>query len=191
MRSFNALGILLPKIILLFLTIVGCNDFKDEPKKSTDPIIKTDPVIPTTPVIKKLSEAKFLLNETQLPHEYEIQISWDKDIKNLLIRDHDKILIQGVAQSPFTYLIKDNTEYKIEAFTMDDNSVKSIGKFEGISPKDVSLGGFSLTQNKEIKANRIFIDNKEIFLNGLELSLVANEVVALDSKITSYLAGPI
>ncbi len=191
MRSFNAKCILLPKIILLTLTIAGCNDFKDEPKKSIDEISKTDRVNPTTPVIKKLSEAKFLLTETPLPHEYQIEISWNENIKNLLIRDGDKIMNQGERKSPFIIFLKDNSEYKIEVFSMDENPIKSIGKFDGISPKDVSLGGFSLTQNKEIKANRIFIDNKEIFLNGFTLNLEANEVVAADSKMTSYLAGPI
>lgn len=196
MRSQSAKGILLPKgnqiglkvlAASIFLSqLTGCGDFKKE-------TVTTNTVPVEVPVIKEQTygDAKFNLIASEIPHQYQMVVTWPSDIKSVVIEDDGKKVFTTVSGNQHILSLKDNTRFNLRVFTNDGEKPVLIGEFQGATPSDYTFSGnVELKEDTTIEAHRVFFINKaKIQTNGKALVVSADQIVSDDAEVFSFNQG--
>lgn len=196
MRSFNAKGFLLPKsnkvglrilaTSLFAASLVACGDFKKEKEMITN-------FVPQEKTVKEHSvgDAKFVLQETEIPHQYQLAISWPEEIKKVVIENDGKRIFDTDSTRQYLLSLKDNTRFNIRAFSYDGEKPVLIGEMQGATPKDYSISGnVELKEDTDIEAYRVFLVNEpKIQTNGKILRVKATKIYSDNAQITSFPQG--
>ena len=95
MHSFKAKEFLLPKYKKVGLRILAagifaaslaaCGEFKREKETITN-LVPQEKTVDANSV----GDAKFILQETEIPHQYQLAISWPEEIKKVVIENYGK-----------------------------------------------------------------------------------------------------
>lgn len=196
MRSFNVKGFLLPKTnkaglkilaMNLFATsMVACGEFHKEKETITNNVPQE-----TSVREQAIGDAKFALQETEIPHQYQLVISWPEDIKKVVIENDGKKIFDTDSTKQYLLALKDNTRFNIRAFSYDSEKPILLGEMQGATPKDYTFSGnIELKENTEVEAYRVFFVNQpRILTNGKTLSIKATKIFADDVEITSFQQG--
>lgn len=189
MSSTNNTGISLPhstKSVLtsytalaFMLLAVGCGEFKKEK-------IVTQEVKART---LTSGDASVAMTETDVPHQYQLTISWPSDIKKVFIENDGRRILETDSIRQHFLLLKDNTKYNIKVFSADGDRPVLVGEAQGQTPKDYSFSGVvELKEDLEIEANRVYFSNQtKVQTNGFQLKVQAQKIVSDNAEIFSFL----
>ena len=189
MSSINVKGFSKPKktksilascsVLAFMLLVVGCGEFKKEK-------IVTQEVKART---LTSGDAAFSMTETDVPHQYQLAISWPSDIKKVFIENDGRRILETDSIRQHFLILKDNTKYNIKVFSADGDRPVLIGESQGLTPKDYSFNGIvELKNDLEIMANRVYFSNQtKVQTNGFQLKVQAQKVVSDDAEIFSFL----
>lgn len=162
----------------------ACGEFKKSPGADPAPVKQ---VLETNTV----GDAKFFLNEIDIPHQYQLIISWPEDTKKIVIENDGKKIFEGDSERKYILNLKDNTRFNVRAFSYDGSKPLLIGEMQGLTPKDFSLSGaIDLREDMVIEAYRIFLVNDpKIQTNGRAMNLKATKFFSDNAVITSFPSG--
>ena len=198
MRSFNSKGTFLSQSkrtwfragisSLVTIALFSCSEFKKEKEKET-----ITNLVPQEQTVKQQSvgEAKFVLQETEIPHAYQLAISWPEQIKKVVIENDGDRIFDSESTHQYFLSLKDNTKYNIRVFSYDSEKPILIGETEGATPKDFSMSGnIELKEDTEIEAYRVFLVNEpKIQTNGKKFRIRATKIFADNTEINSFPEG--
>ncbi|GEM_PF-2359897 len=167
-------------------SLVACGDFKNE-KEAITTLIPQEKSIRSQTV----GDAKFILQETEIPHQYQLAISWPEEIKKVVIENNGKKIFDTDSTRQYLLSLKDNTQFMIRAFSYDGMQPVLIGETEGSTPKDYSISGnFEIKEDTEIQAYRVFLVNEpNIQTNGKLFKIKATKIFSDNAKIISFPQG--
>lgn len=197
MRSFNVKGILLPKgnrigpkLIsagVIISQLLACGEFKKETITNNIPA----PAKETDVKENALIDAKFLLQATDIPHQYQMVITWPEEIKKVFIEESGKRVFSTESGNQHILTLKDNTRYNLRVFSNDESKPTLIGESIGETPIDFTFSGLvEIKEDTEINSHRVFFVNKpKILTNGKNLIIKTDSLLSDEAEITSFPQG--
>lgn len=165
---------------------VGCGDIQKEAAKNEIP-----PITETVNKVQTSGDAKFSLQELDIPHQYQILVSWPAEVTNVVIEDSGKRIFESDSVRQYTHPIKDNSKFNFRVFAYDSDKPVLIGEFSGLTPRDYSIeASTELKQDLNIEAARVFLANQaKIQTNGFKLAIKADKIYSDNVEIYSFLPG--
>lgn len=164
---------------------VGCGDIQKEAAN------KSSPVVEKSARIQGDGDAKFSLQELDIPHQYQIMVSWPAEVTKVVIEDSGKRIFETDSVRQYTHPIKDNTKFNFRVFSYDGEKPVLIGEYVGLTPRDYSIeASTELKQDLNIEASRVFLTNEsKIQTNGFKFTVKADKFYSDNAEIYSFLPG--
>jgi len=199
MRLTNAQGMGLPKtanslfiVGIICLNLIGCGEIKKESPQERS----SEPVVPVVSAPKKeegikSEQVKFLLQETNIPHQYQLAISWPEDNQKIVIEESGSKVFETASVHEYLYPIKDGTKYSVRVFSYDKENPILLGEMKGAAPKDYSMDApMELKQDLVVEAHRVFLNNKvSLQTNGFIVKFKADKFISDEAEIFSFPSG--
>lgn len=164
---------------------VGCGDIQKEAANQNTPVVEK------SARIQGDGDAKFSLQELDIPHQYQIMVSWPAEVTKVVIEDSGKRIFETDSVRQYTHPIKGNTKFNFRVFSYDGEKPVLIGEYVGLTPRDYSVeASTELKQDLNIEAARVFLANQaKIQTNGFKLAIKADKIYSDNVEIYSFLTG--
>lgn len=164
---------------------VGCGDIQKEAANQNTPVVEK------SARIQGDGDAKFSLQELDIPHQYQIMVSWPAEVTKVVIEDSGKRIFETDSVRQYTHPIKDNTKFNFRVFSYDGEKPVLIGEYVGLTPRDYSVeASTELKQDLNIEASRVFLINEaKIQTNGFKFTVKADKFYSDNAEIYSFLPG--
>ncbi len=184
------LFVILKLVVISFFTLAGfiaCNELSresDTPNVPASSFASNKQTIST----KIYGDATFELKETNYPHQYQIFISWPKNISKIFIEDFGTKVFETNSHQQYIYTIRDNIKYNLRLFSTDEGKPVLLGGFAGQTPKDYSIDSETiLKENLTINADRVFLTKRaKVQINGFEFTVATSKFFSDEAKIYSF-----
>lgn len=166
---------------LILMGLSACGEFEKEKIVTVEPKARNF----------ALGDAQFNLSETDIPHQYQMAVSWPNDIKKVYVEKEGKKVYETDSGQPVTLQLKDNTKYNIRVFSTEAEKPVLLGEAQGSTPVDYTFNGVTdLKEDLTVEANRVFFLSKsKIQTNGHILNVKAQTVVSDEAEIFSFPEG--
>lgn len=178
-------------VAALALLTVGCNNKKEYVTVPQSGATQSSPASTPTPKITELGVA-FQVVEPNVPNQYQIYISWPKELKSIFIEDFGKnVFISNKVQRDFLYTLRDNTSYNLRVFQTTDAGARLVGEYKGRMPNDfVFTGPVNLERDLNVDVHRVFFTNEtRVQTNGFKLTIKADKIFSENAEIFSFVRG--
>lgn len=164
---------------------VGCGDIQQETNTQNTPVVEKSTHSQAD------GNAKFSLQELDIPHQYQILVSWPAEVTKVVIEDSGKRIFDSDSVRQYTHPIKDNTKFNFRVFSYDGDKPVLIGEYVGLTPRDYSIeASTDLKQDLVIEASRVFFTNEsKIQTNGYNLTVKADKFYSDNAEIYSFMIG--
>lgn len=164
----------------LSLSLPSCGEFQKE-KVVTDTKIRSF----------TMGDAQFDLSESEIPHQYQMLVTWPNDIQKVYVEKDGKRVFETDTERKFTLPLKDNSKYVVRVFSADNDKPVLIGETQGQTPLDYTFSNpTELKENVSINANRVFLNHQtKIQTNGFNLTIQANKIYSDETEIISFPEG--
>lgn len=185
LSKVNKVGLKILASGILAASMVACGELKDNQTKEAPPV--------TEKSNRNQSDgnAKFNLQELDIPHQYQIVVSWPAEVTKVVIEDSGKKIFESDSVRQYTHPIKDNTKFNFRVFSYDGDKPVLIGEYVGLTPRDYSIeASTDLKQDLVIEASRVFFTNEsKIQTNGYKLTVKADKFYSDNAEIYSFMTG--
>ena len=104
---------------------VGCGDIQKETNTQSTPVVEKSTRSQAD------GNAKFSLQELDIPHQYQILVSWPVEVTKVVIEDSGKRIFESDSVRQYTHPIKDNTKFNFRVFSYDGDKPVLIGEYVG------------------------------------------------------------
>ncbi len=185
-RKPNWTGLRVLAISVVLGSLIACGELPE--KQTTNNYVQAEQ---KTVRPKTSGDAKFSLQELDIPHQYQILMSWPSDVTKVVIEDAGKRIFETDSVRQYTHPIKDNTKFNFRVFSYDGEKPVLIGEYSGLTPRDYSIeASTELKQDLFIEASRVFLINEsKIQTNGFKFVVKADKFYSDNAEIYSFLAG--
>jgi hypothetical protein len=173
---------------------LGCDTRKEYvsvPQAVNAPASPKAPSLPTPPKVTDLGVA-FQVVEPNVPNQYQIYISWPKELKSVFIEDFGRnVFVANQVQRDFLYTLRDNTSYSLRVFQNTDTGARLVGEYKGRMPNDyVFSTNVNLERDLTVDVHRVFFTNEaKVQTNGFKLNIKADKVYSENAEIFSFPRG--
>lgn len=176
-------------LMALTVSVMACSEIKNKDPETQ--AIAQDPVENKSLTQKSLDPVVIEMKESDVPHQYQIAISWPDKYKKVLIENEGEKLIETNSTNQFLLDIKDNTKFDIRLYSLDSENPILIGSKKDQTPKDYTFNSIiDLKEDLEINSHRIFILNgTKIQTNGKNLKLKSDKLISDNAEVFSFQSG--
>lgn len=164
---------------------VGCGDIQKEVNNNNTPVAEKSTRSQAD------GNAKFNLQELDIPHQYQIVVSWPAEVTKIVIEDSGKKIFESDSVRQYTHPIKDNTKFNFRVFSYDGDKPVLIGEYVGLTPRDYSIeASTELKEDLVVEASRVFfINESKIQTNGFKVTVKADKFYSDNAEIYSFMTG--
>ena len=165
----------------LLISLTACGEFQKEKVVTVEPKARNF----------SIGDAQFDLSETDIPHQYQMNVSWPKDVKKIYVEKDGKKVYETESGQPVTLQLKDNTKYNIRVFSTEAEKPVLLGEAQGATPVDYTFNGvIDMKDDLTVEAHRVFfLSQSKIQTNGHSLIVRAQTVVSDQAEIFSFPEG--
>lgn len=167
----------------IIMSQVGCGDIQKETANNQP--VKNE----KTNLVQAQGSARFQIQELDIPHQYQILISWPSEFKKVVIEDSGKRIFESESLAQYSHPVRDNTKFVLRVFSLDAEMPVLIGEYSGQTPRDFSIeSSIELRQDLVIDASRVFLTNEsKIQTNGFKIKVKADKFFSDGAEIFSFM----